>query len=130
MKIHDDLNPRGFSIVTLYEIADFIEFHLIVTEGQLVPYGEVNQLGGVFVNGRPLPNAVRMEIVNLHQKGTRACDISRRLRVSHGCVSKVKIYILETFTKYFAIPRKIHFLNRKPAPTPINRSGTPPVSSE
>ena len=24
-------------------------------------YGEVNQLGGVFVNGRPLPNQIRWE---------------------------------------------------------------------
>lgn len=34
-------------------------------------YGEVNQLGGVFVNGRPLPNAVRLRIVELAQLGIR-----------------------------------------------------------
>lgn len=49
----------------------------------------MNQLGGVFVNGRPLPNAVRLRIVEMAQVGMRPCDISRQLRVSHGCVSKI-----------------------------------------
>jgi len=42
-------------------------------------YGEVNQLGGVFVNGRPLPNTIRIRIVELAQLGVRPCDISRQL---------------------------------------------------
>lgn len=37
-------------------------------------YGEVNQLGGVFVNGRPLPNAVRLRIVELAQLGIRSAQ--------------------------------------------------------
>lgn len=51
--------------------------------------GEVNQLGGYFVNGRPLPTQVRVRIVDMAKMGVRPCDISRRLKVSHGCVSKI-----------------------------------------
>ncbi|XP_003375592.1 paired box protein Pax-9, partial [Trichinella spiralis] len=58
--------------------------------------GEVNQLGGVFVNGRPLPLTLRMRIVELAQMGIRPCDISRELRVSHGCVSKILNRFQET----------------------------------
>jgi paired box protein 1/9 len=67
-----------------------------VPEGQVQQYGEVNQLGGVFVNGRPLPNSVRLRIVELSQVGIRPCDISRQLRVSHGCVSKILARYHET----------------------------------
>lgn len=52
-------------------------------------HGGINQLGGVYVNGRPLPDPVRQTIVDMAHQGVRPCDIARQLRVSHGCVSKI-----------------------------------------
>lgn len=58
--------------------------------------GRVNQLGGLFINGRPLPNHIRYKIVSMAADGVRPCNISRQLKVSHGCVSKILNRFQET----------------------------------
>ncbi|CAH3024711.1 unnamed protein product, partial [Porites evermanni] len=40
-------------------------------------HGGINQLGGPFVNGRPLPDYIRHRIVQLAACGVRPCEISR-----------------------------------------------------
>ncbi|KAK1124212.1 hypothetical protein K0M31_006587 [Melipona bicolor] len=45
--------------------------------GSIPGQGRVNQLGGVFINGRPLPNHIRLKIVEMAAAGVRPCVISR-----------------------------------------------------
>lgn len=49
----------------------------------------VNQLGGTYANGRPLPTMLRQKIVEMAMRGVKPCRISKELQVSHGCVSKI-----------------------------------------
>ncbi|CAH0400684.1 unnamed protein product [Chilo suppressalis] len=88
------INGRPLPNAVRLRIVELAQLGIRLERGQ--QYGEVNQLGGVFINGRPLPNAVRLRIVELAQLGIRPCDISRQLRVSHGCVSKILARYHET----------------------------------
>ncbi|PKK22343.1 hypothetical protein A306_00000139 [Columba livia] len=94
-------------------------------------HGGVNQLGGVFVNGRPLPDVVRQRIVELAHQGVRPCDISRQLRVSHGCVSKILGRIIRTKVQqpFHPTPDGSGTGVTAPGHTIVPSTASPPVSS-
>ena len=65
----------------------FIKF--TVNRRSFVGTGRVNQLGGSYINGKALSNEIRHKIVAMASLGVRPCEISRRLRITHGCISKL-----------------------------------------
>lgn len=50
----------------------------------------------MYVSGKPLSQELRSRIVNLSCLGLRQCDISRQLKVTHGCISKLLSKYQET----------------------------------
>uniref|UniRef100_A0A0N5B8R2 Paired domain-containing protein n=1 Tax=Strongyloides papillosus TaxID=174720 RepID=A0A0N5B8R2_STREA len=48
-----------------------------------------NQLGRTYSPGLPLSMGEREQIVALYQNGWKICDISKKLCVTHSCVSKI-----------------------------------------
>ncbi|XP_011556609.2 paired box protein Pax-6 isoform X1 [Plutella xylostella] len=80
----------------------------------------INQLGGVYVNGRPLPDSTRQKIVELAHSGARPCDISRILQVSNGCVSKILGSFAHRYYETGSIkPRAIGGSKPRVATTPV-----------
>lgn len=71
------LNGRSISLTMASSFASVIQQR------------KINQLGRAFVNGKPLPRETRRRIIELAYLGFRACDISKRLKVTHGCISKL-----------------------------------------
>ncbi|TMS34761.1 hypothetical protein L596_002287 [Steinernema carpocapsae] len=67
-----------------------------ITFTNIMGQGRVNQLGGVFINGRPLPHPTRVQIIEMAKHGVKPCQISRQLKVSHGAVSKILNRYAET----------------------------------
>ncbi|KRX97525.1 Paired box protein Pax-3 [Trichinella pseudospiralis] len=68
----------------------------VLINNSVLGQGRLNQLGGMFINGRPLPVYLRLRIIQLALAGVRPCVISRQLKISHGCVSKILGRFAET----------------------------------
>jgi hypothetical protein len=60
-------------------VCEFLFYFFKTDDSILAGHGRVNQLGGVFINGRPLPDHVRREIIEMARKGIRPCIISRQV---------------------------------------------------
>jgi hypothetical protein len=85
----DSTREKVVAFFLLHEMSNLM--YRIVLEGKIfcdstfvhnfaLGHSGVNQLGRVFVNGRPLPETIRYQIVELARQGARPCDISRKLQ--------------------------------------------------
>jgi hypothetical protein len=57
----------------------------------------MNQLGGEFINGRPLPTDTRERIVALAENGVRPCEISRQVIHFNGFYFSIYLYLFFSF---------------------------------
>jgi len=88
--LHGHKNNKKSSRYTLYSKIklnfDPICVFIILSSGGCI---EVNRFGRCFTSGRPLPHRMRQEIIRMSLAGLRKTAISRRLGVSHACVTKI-----------------------------------------
>ena len=83
-------------------------------------WGRLNQWGRAFNHGRPLPTHLRLKIVEMAATGARRSVISRQLKVSHSCVTRIIARYRET-----GCP-----LPKKPGPGPKIHAAAPETQSK